>query len=123
MNSNVKLATMFIVVALGTVGTTATAFAQPEGLGEEISEEHQDIIELTDQLVHETSPPEEGQQVSDEDVAFHTALCQADISTEALEELGGCDILPDFTPELDEDDDNEDDDNEDDDNEDDDGDD
>ena len=115
MNSNVKLATMFIVVALGTVGTTATAFAQPEGLGEEITEEHGDIIEAIDDLVHQTSPPEEGQQVSDEDVAFHTALCQADISTEALEELGGCDILPDFTPELDEDDDNEDDDNEDDD--------
>ena len=113
---------MFIVVALGTVGTTATAFAQPEGLGEEITEEHGDIIEAIDDLVHQTSPPEEGQQVSDEDVAFHTALCQADISTEALEELGGCDILPDFTPELDEDDDNEDDDNEDDDNEDDDGD-
>ncbi|MDQ3717592.1 MAG: hypothetical protein M3311_00385 [Thermoproteota archaeon] len=104
MNSNVKLATMFIVVALGTIGTTATAFAQPEGLGEEITEEHGDVIEAIDELVHETSPPEEGEEVSDEDVAFHTALYQADISTEALEELDGCDILPDFTPDLDEDD-------------------
>lgn len=104
---------MFIVVALGTVGTTATAFAQPEDTGREISEEHRDIIEVIDELVHETSPPEEGQQVSDEDVAFHTALCQADISTEALDELGGCDILPDFTPELDEEDEEDDDDGDD----------
>jgi hypothetical protein len=103
MNPNAKLATI-LVVALGTIGTTATAFADPEDTGEEISEEHQDIIELTDQLVHETSPPEEGQAVSDEDVAFHTGLCQAGITTEALEELGGCDILPDFTPELDDED-------------------
>lgn len=30
MNPNLKLATMFIVVALGTVGTTAIAFAESE---------------------------------------------------------------------------------------------
>jgi hypothetical protein len=83
----------------------SNSFCRPGRHREEISEEHQDIIELTDQLVHETSPPEEGQAVSDEDVAFHTGLCQAGITTEALEELGGCDILPDFTPELDDDDD------------------
>ena len=85
-------------------GDNSNSFCRPEDTGEEISEEHQDIIELTDQLVHETSPPEEGQAVSDEDVAFHTGLCQAGITTEALEELGGCDILPDFTPELDDED-------------------
>src|SRR5918994_7128158 len=104
MNPNAKLATMFIVVALGTAGTTATAFAESEDPGREAAEEHQDVIELVDELVHATAPPEEDEEVSDEDIAFHTALCQAEISTEALDELGGCDILPDFTPELDDDD-------------------
>ncbi|HKI09033.1 MAG TPA: hypothetical protein VKA09_11600 [Nitrososphaeraceae archaeon] len=83
VNPDIKLATMFIV-AVGTLGTAATAFAQTTNSG----------IEILDQLVHEQYPPEEGQQVSDEDVRFHQVLCLGGISTEALESLGGCEALP-----------------------------
>jgi hypothetical protein len=89
MNTKVKLATMFIV-ALGTIGTAATAFAQTE------EDETEDSIEIADQAVHEFA--------NEQDVPFHQALCEVGITTEALEELGGCDILPDFTPELDDED-------------------
>jgi hypothetical protein len=75
MSPNVKLATI-LVVALGSVGTTAAAFAQPAGL------------EVADENVHENTGP-----VSEQDVRFHEGLCQAGFSTEALDELGGCDIL------------------------------
>ncbi|HEU4444242.1 MAG TPA: hypothetical protein VFR94_06185 [Nitrososphaeraceae archaeon] len=91
MNPNLKLATMFIIVALGTIGTTATAFAETQL---ETSEEDQARIEIADRAVHETFEPEEGEQVSDTDLAFHQGLCQVGITTEALEELGGCDALP-----------------------------
>lgn len=74
---------MFIV-ALASIGTAATAFAQSEN----------EAIETADRLLHENVEPEEGEQVSKTDIAFHQALCQVGISTEALEELGGCDILP-----------------------------
>ena len=139
MNLSVKLATMFlIVVALGTIGTTATAFAQSEeeileqresntdvivqsteeddveeedaedgdaedGAKEEdgeeepeIDEEQQAAIEIADEAVHEAFPPEEGEEVSEEDVLFHQGLCAVGISTEALDELGGCEVLPPF---------------------------
>ena len=138
MNLNAKLATMFlIVVALGTIGTTATAFAQSEeeileqresntdvtvqstekeGVEEEdgendveedgkeedveeepeIDEEQQAAIEIADQAVHEAFPPEESEEVSEEDVLFHQGLCAVGISTEALDELGGCEVLPPF---------------------------
>jgi hypothetical protein len=139
MNLSGKLATMFlIVVALGTIGTTATAFAQSEeetleqresntdvvvqstqeeGVVEEdgennveeanvkeedgeeepeIDEEQQEAIEIADQAVHEAFPPEAGQEVSEEDVLFHQGLCAVGISTEALDELGGCEVLPPF---------------------------
>ena len=82
MDPSVKLAVMFIV-ALGTVGTAATAFAEID----------QDLIETADEAVHIVEP-EEGEQVSDADVAFHQALCLVGISTEALDELGGCEALP-----------------------------
>jgi hypothetical protein len=93
VNPNVKLATMFIVVALGAIGTTATAFAQSE---EEsgITESKQAAIETADEWVHEHFEPEEGEQVSEADIRFHQGLCHLGITTEALEELGGCDILP-----------------------------
>ena len=94
MNPNVKLATMFIV-ALGTVGTTATAFAQTDE--EEETELGGDAIEIADEAVHENSGPG-----SEQDILFHQALCEAGITTEALEELGGCDILPPLVPEIDE---------------------
>ena len=84
ISTHTKLATMMIV-ALGTLGTGATAFAQttiPPG------------IDLVDELVHETFPPDEGQPVSDEDVQFHQALCLGGISSTALEGLGGCEALP-----------------------------
>ena len=77
----------------GTIGTTATAFADD---GEEIDEEQQAAIEIADQAVHEAFPPEEGEEVSEEDVLFHQGLCAVGISTEALDELGGCEVLPPF---------------------------
>jgi hypothetical protein len=88
MNTKVKLATMFIV-ALGTIGTAATAFAQTE------EEETEDSIEIADQAVHEFA--------NEQDVPFHQALCEVGITTEALEELGGCEILPPLVGSDDED--------------------
>lgn len=70
---------MFIVVALGTIGTAATAFAKETPPG---------IAEHADDNVHDNTGP-----VSDQDVAFHEGLCQAGITTEALEGLGGCGVL------------------------------
>jgi hypothetical protein len=149
MNLSAKLATMFLlVVALGTIGTTATAFAQSEvetleqsesntdvidqstaevgaeeedgendveeesdaeesdaedGAKEEDGEEESEIdediqaaIEIADEAVHEAFPPEEGEGVSEVDVLFHQGLCAVGISTEALDELGGCEVLPPF---------------------------
>ncbi len=77
MNPNIKLATI-LIAALGTVGTAATAFAQPQPPG----------IETADENVHENTG-----SVSPQDIVFHEGLCQAGITTEALESLGGCDIL------------------------------
>ena len=92
---------MLIVVALGTIGTTATtAFAQSEE--EEEAELGGDAIEIADQAVHEANPPEEGEAASEEDIRFHQALCEVGITTQALEELGGCEILPPLVPEIDE---------------------
>ena len=99
MNPNIKLATMFIL-ALGTIGTTATAFAQTEE--EEEAELGGEGIERADEAIHERFPPEEGEAASEEDIRFHQALCEAGITTEALEELGGCEILPPLIPEIDE---------------------
>ena len=53
MNPNVKLATVFIL-ALGTIGTTATAFAQTEE--EEETELGGDAIELADQSCTRSLP-------------------------------------------------------------------
>ena len=93
MDPSVKLAVMFIV-ALGTVGTAATAFAQSEESGiVELDDEQRAAIETADEAVHIVEP-EEGEQVSDADVAFHQALWLVGISTEALDELGGCEALP-----------------------------
>jgi hypothetical protein len=75
INLNVRLATV-VIVALGTIGTTTTAFAQTFNPG----------VEIADELVHEFAP--------EADIPFHQGLCQAGITTEALEELGGCEILP-----------------------------
>ena len=99
MNPNVKLATMFIL-ALGTIGTTATAFAQTEE--EEETELGGEGIEIIDEAIHELFPPEEGEAASEQDIQFHQVLCEAGITTEALEELGGCEILPPLVPEIDE---------------------
>ncbi len=96
-NLGIELATMFIVVALAAIGTTATttAFAQSE-------EDDRSGIEIADQLIHEAAPPEEGEQVSHTDIAFHQSVCQAGISTEALDELGGCEALPPLGQDYDE---------------------
>jgi hypothetical protein len=100
MNPNVKLATMFIL-ALATIGTTATAFAQTEE--EEETELGGEGIEIADEAIHEANPPEEGEVASEDDIQFHQALCEGGITTEALEELGGCEILPPLVPEIDDD--------------------
>ncbi len=69
-----KLATMFIVVvALASIGTTATALAQPSD---------NQGIERADRNVHEHAPQA--------DIVFHEGLCQAGISTQALGPQG-CD--------------------------------
>ena len=96
-NPNIELATMFTVVALAAIGTTATTtvFAQSE-------EDDRSGIEIADRLIHEAAPPEEGEQVSHTDVAFHQSLCLSGISTEALDELGGCEALPPLGQEDDE---------------------
>jgi len=84
MNTNPKLATMFIIVALGTIGTTGvTAFALETPPG---------IAEHADENVHTNT----GGVGSEQDFRFHEGLCQAGISTEALEEATqgeGCDAL------------------------------
>jgi hypothetical protein len=45
-------------------------------------------IETADENIHENTGA-----VSPQDVRFHEGLCQAGITTTALESLGGCSIL------------------------------
>jgi hypothetical protein len=72
-------ATILIIMALVTIGTsTVPAFAQKQPPG----------IETADEKVHENTGA-----VSEQDKRFHEGLCQGGITTEALEDLGGCDIL------------------------------
>jgi hypothetical protein len=77
MNSDpTRLAMMLmVVVALASIGTTATAFAQPSD---------NQGIERADENVHQHAPQA--------DIVFHEGLCQAGIETEALVGLfpGGC---------------------------------
>lgn len=97
MNPTVKLATMLIVVvALGNIGTTAmTAFADQHILPllqdtedtEEDWEHRSASLERADEAIYKFTDPEH-------DIEFHHALCLAGISTEALDELGGCEALP-----------------------------
>ena len=47
-------------------------------------------LEKADDKVHENTGP-----VSDQDIKFHEGLCQGGHSTEALDNLGGCNILSD----------------------------
>ncbi len=58
-------------------------------------------IEILDGAVHERFPPEEGEVASEQDIRFHQVLCEAGITTQALEGLGGCEILPPLVPEID----------------------
>lgn len=86
MDSNLKLATMLIIVALGTIGTTtATAFADTE----DEEDDDDSAIETADEAVHAVFG-----LGSEGDVKFHQGLCAAGISTEALDEVGGCGALP-----------------------------
>jgi hypothetical protein len=74
---------MFLIAA--SIGMVTTSLTIP------ISADKGDAskgIEKADDKVHENTGP-----VSDQDVKFHEGLCEADITTEALEDLGGCDIL------------------------------
>jgi hypothetical protein len=70
-----------------------------EGVEEEETEETElagDAIERADRAVHDIFGPG-----SEEDIEFHQALCEVGTTTEALEELGGCEILPPLVPEID----------------------
>ena len=83
MNPTLKLATITIVAlaALGTTATTAFAKETPPG-----------IANHADENVHTNT----GGVGSQQDFRFHEGLCQAGISTEALEEAtngAGCDAL------------------------------
>ena len=86
MDPYLKFATMLIIVALGTIGTTtATAFA-------DIDDEEDDedsVIETADDAVHAVFG-----LGSEGDVKFHKGLCAGGISTEALDEVGGCEAFP-----------------------------
>ena len=62
-------------LAIASMILQTAAFAQPG-------------IEIADENVHENTGG-----VSHQDIVFHEGLCQAGITTEALENLGGCDIL------------------------------
>jgi hypothetical protein len=79
MDYNTKFATI-LVLALGTIGTTATAFAQTQ----------EEQIDTVDEIVHGAT----GGAASENDVRFHQALCTVGISSTALESLGGCEALP-----------------------------
>ena len=80
MDRNTKFATI-LVLALGTIGTTATAaFAQTQS----------EQIDTVDEIVHGAT----GGAASENDVRFHQALCTVGISSTALESLGGCEALP-----------------------------
>jgi hypothetical protein len=59
--------------------------AEPET--EEDSEHRSASLERADEAIHEFKDPED-------DIEFHQVLCLAGISTEALDELGGCEALP-----------------------------
>ena len=48
-------------------------------------------LEKADKNVHDNTGP-----VRDQDIKFHEGLCQGGHTTEALEQLGGCDILIDL---------------------------
>jgi membrane protein involved in colicin uptake len=69
------------------------ASVEQEPEEEEDSEESEDSerrsasLERADEAIHEFTDPED-------DIEFHQALCLAGISTEALDELGGCEALP-----------------------------
>ena len=102
MDPNLKLATMLIIVALGTVGTTTatTAFADTD----DEEEDDDSAIETADEAVHAIfGLGTEG------DVLFHQGLCAGGISTEALDEVGGCEALPPIVGDAEEDDEEDDD--------------
>jgi hypothetical protein len=75
--------TIFLIAA--SIGIVTTTFTIPISADKDKASQG---IEKADDKVHENTGP-----VSNQDVKFHEGLCQADITTEALEDLGGCDIL------------------------------
>ena len=69
-----------IVVATNSISSTAFADKSSGSNG----------LEKADKNVHDNTGP-----VSDQDIRFHEGLCQGGHTTEALDNLGGCDILTD----------------------------
>jgi Trk K+ transport system NAD-binding subunit len=96
MDPNLKLATMLIIVALGTVGTTTvTAFADTD---DDEEDDEDSAIETADEAVHAIFG-----LGSEEDVLIHQGLCAGGISTEALGEAG-CEAVPPIVGDDEEDD-------------------
>jgi len=74
---------IFLIAAsmvIATISMGITAWADKDSSSEG--------VEKADDKVHENTGG-----VSDQDIRFHEGLCEADITTEALEDLGGCEIL------------------------------
>jgi hypothetical protein len=75
---------------------TSIAIGATTSLATQASAEKPDItgLEKADRNIHENtgSTPE---NPSDQDIRFHEGTCQGGHTTEALEGLGGCDVLSD----------------------------
>jgi hypothetical protein len=76
---------IFILVVIATLGVAAVPYAAYGSV-----DLASNGLEIADEKVHENTGA-----VSDQDVRFHEDLCQGGHTTEALEGLGGCDVLTD----------------------------
>ena len=74
---------IFVIAAAMVIATVSVAI--PASADKSSASEG---VEKADDKVHENTGA-----VSDQDVRFHEGLCEGGITTEALENLGGCDIL------------------------------
>lgn len=82
------LATLSTIAVLALIGTGALSIGLTMQGAVAAKSSASNGIETADNNVHENTGA-----VSPQDVRFHEGLCQAGITTEALEGLGGCGIL------------------------------
>jgi hypothetical protein len=80
------LTTISMIAVLALIGTLAAGLNKQDAIAAKSSASNG--IEIADNKVHENTGA-----VSPQDIRFHEGLCQAGITTEALEGLGGCGIL------------------------------